>query len=141
MSISSEITRINNEVTNQANLISQIATALEGKAGGGSSVTFGDFDAIDNGMVEPGMNEFILTANNLQTSTKTCVLIGFNSDDEFLKCDMVLYRSNTDESFCIITAATSDLTASGVIVAENTVTLYAPSFILEDYPYVKFTAY
>ena len=37
MSVSSEIDRIESEVTSQTSLISQIATALEGKAAGGDS--------------------------------------------------------------------------------------------------------
>lgn len=54
MSVQSEINRINNEVTGQADLIAQIQTELEGKAagGGGASVETFNLTVVNNTALE-----------------------------------------------------------------------------------------
>lgn len=71
------------EVLNQqAELITQLETALNkatggGGSAGGGSVTFetGSFTVTDNGMFEPGLNEYIFSSPNLNGLSRSGIMI------------------------------------------------------------------
>ena len=73
----SESENLDNELTTQENLISQLSSILDSKASGsGGSVTFetDSFTVTDNGMFEPGMNEYILSSPNLKGLSRSGIM-------------------------------------------------------------------
>lgn len=69
-----------------------------GGSGGGASVERGQFTITDNGMYEPGVSEYALTSDSLQSSSRlTIVLYAIQGNDT--RTIGIFDRSNTSESF------------------------------------------
>ena len=65
---------------------------------GGSKITTGTFTVTNNGMLEPGTSEYILTATNLNSSTKIVIIVLLSDAPQ-----VVFYRNSVDEEFVINT--------------------------------------
>ena len=121
---------IEDEVTAQENLIAQIESALEGKAAGGGSaeIATGTFVITDNGMYEPGVNEFVFTASNLNTSSKHIIVI-FSPRGFVIG---VFKRENLSDSFVFYDGASDSIdrvnigvgSGNHISYTENQLTIY-----------------
>lgn len=128
---------MSNKTTLQSNnaLISQNNTDLQalidtanalpeaGSGGsGGSSVTQGTFTVVDNGMDEPGVNEYALSANNLNSSARNCIVV-YTIAGSLKRANFILFRANTNESF-VATPTSHYITAERFVLEENTIYVY-----------------
>lgn len=102
--MTTDVDAANTEIAEQAELIAQIATALEGKAGGGvsSGPTVGTFVVTDNGMYEPGASMYTLTNDSLDIYNRTCVLLTYKN-----QVVVGLYRTDINNDFSIQTMVVS----------------------------------
>lgn len=95
----------NTNVNTEAGLIAQIASALEGKAAGGSggsgNTTWesGVFTITDNGMYEPGVNEYIFSASNLNISSRICIIVFESTSVSNGDAVSLHIRNSTTDSF------------------------------------------
>lgn len=132
---------IEDEMTNQTNLISQIVSALEGKAAGGgsgsggSNITFGTLNVEDMGMYEPGINEFILSSDNLQTSTRHIILLHCSGFDI-----LTFIRESLTDSFFINKGASHhyNFGTDQVVINENNMRVLGTSYSTETLSFVAF---
>lgn len=97
-------------ITAQDTLIASIQTALQGKAaGGGSSSSGGTWSepiactCIDNGMFEPGTNEYKLSNSNLQLLSRHGIAVIYDDTNVCL----LAFRSSLDDDFTVLQGSTN----------------------------------
>lgn len=105
--VTTETTAYTNKLAILETAITALETELAGKASGGSGG--GGFEIVpctitDNGMYEPGMNEYIISCDGLNLSTRKLVLFMFDND---IATQVVtgLCRSNLNDDFTVIGAS------------------------------------
>lgn len=77
-----------------------MVNALPDAGGGGSATwTIGTFTVTDNGMYEPGVNEYVLESNDLRLSERTCVIVEDLSDSYKTYVPISFIRNSTSDSF------------------------------------------
>lgn len=138
MSVQNQIDRINNEVSSQTDLISQIVTALAGKgSGGGSSgasvetctVTLEVSGQIDDYIsVSYGMTNGSLTESYLSSSSSSSIIVNKGSIIVFANCaqiyDHYIYYSGDIEE--VYVDSSGDI-RSYFVYDNGTITFVAPT--------------
>lgn len=131
-----------NEISAQDTLISQIQSALQGKAAGSGSNELlkeeGSFSYTEDVGDAPGTTAYTLTTNNLHLSKRHIVEIYIdgtehfhvgganNYEVNFHKTCLILYRFSLHDNFTIMDGTSRHFTGiSGVVVSENEI--YFPS--------------
>lgn len=99
------------------------ASSGGGGGSGGGSVTQGVFSVVDNGMYEPGVNEYVLSNSNLESSIRNCIII-YHIANGLKFADMILFRENSNESFRATLTQLYDIAMSHFILDENSITVY-----------------
>ena len=93
----------NTEITGQSSLISQIISALDGKAAGsgsgGSTITTGVFTHTEEDGNEPETYNYVLTSDALQSSTRNLIIIFTQNTDNYSYVWKVLHRVDLSDSF------------------------------------------
>lgn len=98
------------------------------QAGGGASVEILSATVTDNGMFEPGVNEYNLNIPNLNSSSR--LMIAIVGGNEFVSC--LLYRRTLSEDFVKLVGNMSYSNDNGYIVVgrnlvrvnENSIVVY-----------------
>lgn len=95
-----------------------------GGSGGSAAWTIGTFTVTDNGMYEPGLNEYVLESNDLRLSERICVLI---TELNGMHIPLILFRNSSSDSFDIKRGSTSgnaQLSVDYITTTENSITVY-----------------
>lgn len=94
-----------------------------GGGGGGASMETGTLTVTDNGMFEPGINEYVLSSDNLKSSER--LFISVETTNNVL---ILFVRNNTGENFYAKLGFTADSSAQfgihGVVVENNSITVF-----------------
>ena len=105
-------------------MVNALPDAGNGGGGGSATWTIGTFTVTDNGMYEPGLNEYVLESNDLRLSERICVLI---TELNGMHIPLILFRNNSSDSFDIKRGSTSgnaQLSVDYITTTENSITVY-----------------
>lgn len=122
MGYKTELQSNNADLQTILNKVNALPEAGGGGGGGSATVEILPITVTNNGMSAPGENEYILSNDNLHSSSRSIIVINeINTNVTAL----VFYKENSSASFKVLKAATTcGINYSGVRVDENSIRVY-----------------
>lgn len=100
-----------------------VAGNYEGSGGGGSAtVEILPITVTNNGMYEPGTNEYVLSNDNLHSSSRLIIMVK-SVVNNLTVIELNLFRENLSNSFTVSKGANGTLSISNLVVNENSISV------------------